>query len=213
VNTASIEFCLKLLTRLRSMVRMPKDMAGADLDLQMADYARVLSKYAPQDVEAGILRWAESHKFWPTLNELLRSVGEAGAGRLSAIAQRGKGENFVQRALRLGFHAGRLSEIGYQQWQHIANRPLDDVEVVQALSWCEANPGRTWGTEKAPATADEIRTTAKLVFDIDATPESFIAGRALAKIGRELIRRHMEAGTCPPDVATFFAPLPPEPPS
>lgn len=120
--------------------------------------------------------------------------------------------NFVQRAAKLGFGADRLSLIGYDQWRNIAELRLPDHETVQALAWCEAHPGMTWRPLKPLTTADEIRCTAKLVYDIEASPESFIAGKALAKIGRELIRRHMETGTCPPDVARFFAPPEPEPP-
>jgi len=78
---ASQEFCNRMLSRLRSMVRMPKDMAGVDLEMQQTDYVRVLAKYPPEDVEAGVLRYAEQHKFWPTLSELLEAIGQARESR------------------------------------------------------------------------------------------------------------------------------------
>jgi len=83
---------------------------------------------------------------------------------------------------------------------------MTDEQVVQALQWCEEHPGMTWKPVKKPSTPEEIRHTAKLVIDIEASPESFRSGPALAKLGRLLIYRHIANGTCPSDVATFFPP-------
>ena len=207
----------ELLDELRLLARRRPEVSAGDQSKQLVLYAERLARMDPRDSRSALARrW----KFWPDWNELLEAVEEEKLARehRQATQFRGsrRGENFVQRCQRLGFAADRLSAIGHGAWRNIWERsepdkqypprwmPMPDEQIVQALQWCEEHPGVTWATAKPPATANDIRATAKMVFDIEATPESFIAGKALAKIGRELIRRHMEAGTCPPDVATFF---------
>jgi hypothetical protein len=218
---ASPDFCMRVLTRLRGRVALKADMKGIDLELQLADYASELTTYEPADVEAACLGWSRKSKWWPALAELIEAADEAKLKREHQRISHTRaqpGENFIQRCLRLGFHAGRMSTISHSGWKNIWEQsepdrqhpvrwdPMTDEQVVQALQWCEEHPGMTWKPAKIPSTPEEIRHTAKLVFDIEASPESFSSGPALAKLGRTLIYRHIANGTCPPDVATFFPP-------
>jgi hypothetical protein len=79
--SASPEHCLRCLTRLRGMVRLPKDMRAEDMDLQLSDYARELTRYEPQDVESAVMGWARRSKWWPTLAELVEVIDGQRAAR------------------------------------------------------------------------------------------------------------------------------------
>jgi hypothetical protein len=228
VTTASPEFCNKQLSLLRSLVRMPKEMAGADMDLQLVGYMNALCRYDPRDVEAACRSWVEvkRSKFFPTLPDLLDEADEAKLKRehqqlAHAPARAHAGENFIQRCHRLGFGADRMSTIGSGAWKNIWERsepdrerparwvPLTDGHVLLALQWCEAHPGVTW-KPIAHATPAEIRETMRLVLQMEANPAAYFAPAtpSLIAIGREMIRRHIEAGRAPADVVEWFEPLP-----
>lgn len=223
---ASPEFCSQQITRLRSLVRMPKEMAGLDLDVQLLGYMNALCRYDPRDIEAACTSWVEvkRSRFFPTLPDLLDEVDEAKLKRehrqiVHTPARAQAGENFVQRCLRLGFHAGRMSTIGHGAWKNIWERsepdkqrpprwvPLTDGQVMLALQWCEAHPGVTW-KPIAHETPESIRETAKLVLQMQANPEAYCEAQGLIEIGMAIIQRHIEAGRAPPDVVAWFEPEP-----
>jgi hypothetical protein len=54
-----------------------------------------------------------------------------------------------------------------------------------------------------------VRETARLVRDLRATPQDYVAASALAAIGEQLLARHIAEGHAPPDVDRDFAHLAP----
>lgn len=210
--TASVDHCSRCLTRLRGMVRLPKDMVAADLDMQLADYIRALGRFAPQDVENGCIAWAERSKWWPALADLLDAVRDAQAAREGRAAIRGRrasgDETFVERCQRLGFHAGRMSEIGVANWggifDHDREHGMQDPELIAALQWCEQHRNRPWKLAPKPVTAETIQETCRLVEDVRRNPGQYLAAPSVIEMGEYLIARHIAAGRAPDDVVSWY---------
>lgn len=210
-DQSSLESNLRALTRLRASVVIHKNMKGVDLDLQVTAYAEELREFDPRLVEFACVGWARHNKFWPTLSELLAAIRETDERRSAKIALRDRqsrgGGTFVERCQRLGVHAGRLSTIGVQNWLPLADRNPSDRELLAGIEWCEAHPGDKWAMPAKAVDPEVVRGTCKLVEKIRGELGGFFAAPQLVALGEGIIRRHILAGTAPPDVASWYARL------
>lgn len=202
-------------------IRAPRpsgNLTPQDQSTQIALYAEDLadSGYDPRDVAAAALAWPT--EFFPAWALVKAAVEDAASRRKLQEGQQAKapvgpaasGENFVERALRLGFHAGRLSRIGHGRWHAIAEEHasgrLHDADFAAALRWCEANLGFPWRrTRTAPVDPEAVRESGRLLERIRKHPEAYNGlAPALMKMGEDLMARHIARGEAPKEVAAFY---------
>lgn len=202
---------LDLMEELRLAAPRRQDGVSAeDQAKQVALYAERLADFDSRDVAAAVRDWPT--EWWPAWTLLKAAVDDASLRRRQAEAGRAqaprRGEGFVERCLRLGFHAGRLAAIGAGHWSPIfdADRanPLSDEGAAAALRWCEEHPGRSWRAPVPDATSASVRETARLVQDMRANPANYACAAALIDVGENLLRRHIAHGTAPADVLRDF---------
>lgn len=200
------------LSRLKNLTARG-NLTAEDVASKAKTYAEELVRgnHDARDVAAAVEAWPA--EFFPNSWNLLRAaVDDAALRRRQAEAGRAqaprRGESFVERCLRLGFHAGRLSAIGAGHWSPIfdADRQhgLSDEGVAAALRWCEEHPGRSWRAPVPNATPASVRETARLVRDMRARPQDYACAPALIDVGENLLRRHIAHGTAPADVVRDF---------
>lgn len=204
------------------------NLSPEEMDAKAKTYIQELTRagFDPRDVAAAVGAWPT--EYFPGSWTLLRAAVDDAAlrrrqGETANSDRPRRGENFVERCLRLGFHAGRLSAISAGCWRPILEwsekrdektgqplHPLSDDALRSCLTWCEENPGRAWRPPVPRPTAATVRETARLVRDLRATPQDYVAPQALAAIGEQMLARHIAEGHAPPDVARDFAHLSPE---
>lgn len=203
------------LSRLKNLTARG-NLTAEEVASKAKTYAEELVRgtYDSRDVAAAVEAWPA--EFFPNSWNLLRAaVDDAALRRRQAEATGGtrpprRGESFVERCLRLGFHAGRLAAIGAGHWSPIfdldRHNPggLSDEGVTAALRWCEEHPGRSWRAPVPNATPAGVRETARLVRDLRADPAAYACASQLAAIGENLLRRHIAHGTAPADVMRDF---------
>lgn len=213
-----------LVEELRVVTRPDASLSPEQRDAQALVYTKRLAAFDPRDVKAAITRWPT--EFWPAWSLLQAAVDDAALKRRQGEAVNSNrprhGENFVERALRLGFDAGAMSHIGVGGWgpllAYMEERdpetkrllhPLSDEGVTDALRWCQDHPGRSWRPMRPRPTPADVRETARLVRDIRTSPQNYVHAAGLADIGENLIRRHIANGHCPADVERDFPHLQP----
>lgn len=143
------------LTRLRQLVRIRADMSGDDMELQQADYMRVLAKYDPRDVEAAVLHWAEVSMWWPTLQELSACVRDAQFNRESrqrAATEHRKLADVQGTTDYWSLHYTALG-VGLQVLQ--GQILLEGLEKIDAADWFNGAVEKL-GLERAKSIANEV---------------------------------------------------------
>jgi hypothetical protein len=212
-----------LVEELRVVTRPDASLSPEQRDAQALVYTKRLAAFDPRDVQAAIRDWPT--EFWPAWSLLQAAVDDAALKRRQSETVNSnrprRGEGFVERCLRLGFHAARLSAISAGCWRPIlewaeerdeqgdVKHPLSDDALRACLTWCEEHPGRAWRPPVPRPTPAAVRETARLVRDLRADPQNHVAPAALAAIGEQMLARHIAEGHAPPDVERDFPHLAP----
>jgi hypothetical protein len=203
------------------------NLAAEELDAKAKVYIQELTRagFDPRDVADAVGAWPT--EFFPGSWTLLRAaVDDAALRRRQGEAVNGnrprRGENFVERAHRLGFDASAMSHVGVGGWgpllAYIEERdeetgrllhPLSDEGLADALRWCQSHPGRAWRPLRPRPAPAAVRETARLVLDMRADPSAYVAAPSLVAIGENLLRRHVAEGHAPSDVEIQFPHLQP----
>jgi hypothetical protein len=102
-----------LVEELRVVTRPDTSLSPEQRDAQALVYTKRLVAFDPRDVQAAIRNWPT--EFWPAWSLLQAAVDDAALKRRQSETVNSnrprRGEGFVERCLRLGWHAGRLSAI------------------------------------------------------------------------------------------------------
>lgn len=227
-----IASCLAMLRA--AGINPPVGTGPTQLDLMVAFWHERLKDYDQPVVNRSFRRWADEKTSWPQPKHFLPILEqETARQQAKPVAKIGDPllnlNKALERAMALtpGSLLVRLDQYHYTNpklRQKIINT-IADWALVHQLHVDEKELGRkhrhpgefiryildhhtTKGyVELEPNSYDEIRATAKLVLEIEARPQDHIGAPHLAKIGRTLIQRHIEAGRAPSDVVEWFKPV------
>ena len=194
---SSPEHCLACLTSLR--LAMPSGMKEADAKAQDRDWIRRLVTFEPEAVRRGCDEWAEEHRKWPVLSELL-DVVRTHENKALKPARAGSspwttGESFADRCNRLGVTAMEMAETGVSNYGDIFTAHCSAAGIsdeVFAEGWRQVRRGEKVhlrSLEKARRLPQQMAENDRFAADIEANPSRYFAADLMLSIYRQMAAR------------------------